>query len=151
MGNFHEFLWGYTNIFVKNVISTEDHTYKELKTLIHNKDVVILKGDKDWSIVIINKTDFIKKIETMIQKGIKNGTYAETDDTAMQDLIRFQCFLCWNFKKYEHYNEMYPESNEPAKIYGTAKTHKFGSKDNIELRKLKFCPIIDQTGTLLIK
>ena len=46
---------------------------------------------------------------------------------------------------------MYPESNEPAKIYGTAKTHKFGSKDNIELRKLKFCPIIDQTGTLLIK
>ena len=44
--------------------------------------------------MIINKTDFIKKIETMIQKGIKNGTYAETDDTAMQDLIRFQCFLC---------------------------------------------------------
>ena len=38
--NFHEFLQGYTDIFVKNVISTEDHTYKELKTLIHNKVVV---------------------------------------------------------------------------------------------------------------
>ena len=38
--NFREFLQGYTDIFVKNVISTEDHTYKELKTLIHNKDVV---------------------------------------------------------------------------------------------------------------
>ena len=42
---------------------------------------------------------------------------------------------------------MYPESNEPAKMYGTAKTHKFGNTDNIELTKLKFRPIIDQTGT----
>ena len=33
------------------MIATKDHTYKELKT-IHSKDVVILKGDKDSSIVI---------------------------------------------------------------------------------------------------
>ena len=59
--NFHEFLRGYTDIFAKNVISTEHHTYKELKTLIHNKDAVILKGDKDSSIVIMNKADYIKK------------------------------------------------------------------------------------------
>ena len=51
--------------------------------------------------------------------------------------------------KYEHYNEMYPESTEPAKLYGTAKTHKYDS--NIELRKLKFRPIIDQTGTYDLK
>ena len=30
---------------------------------------------------------------------------------------------------------MYPESNEPAKIYGTAKTDKFDSADNIKLTK----------------
>ena len=78
--NFHEFLRGYTNIFAKNVISTEDHTYKDLKTLIHNKDVVILKSDKDSSIVIMNKTDYITKIEAMIK------TYAETDGTTMQDM-----------------------------------------------------------------
>ena len=72
--NFHEFLRGYTNIFAKNMISTEDHTDKELKTLIHNKEVVILKGDKDSSIVIMNKTNYITKTETMIEEGIKNGT-----------------------------------------------------------------------------
>ena len=94
--NFHEFLWGCTDVFAKNVISTEDHTYQELKTLIHNKDVVILKGDKDSSIVIMNKTNYIKKIGTLI--GIKNGTYAETDHTTMQDLKWFQDFLCRNFK-----------------------------------------------------
>ena len=119
--NFHEFLQGYTDIFVKNMISTEDHTYKELKTLIHNKEVVILKGDKDSSIVIMNKTNYITKIEIMIEEGIKNGTYAETDDTTMQDLKRFQDFLRRNFKLHEHCNEMYPENNEPAKMYGTAK------------------------------
>ena len=42
---------------------------------------------------------------------------------------------------------MYPESNEPAKMYGTTKTHKFDRTDNIEITKLKFRPIIDQTGT----
>ena len=46
---------------------------------------------------------------------------------------------------------MYPESNEPAKMYGTAKTHKFDRTDNIEITKLKFCPIIDQTGTYTYK
>ena len=143
--NFHEFRRGYTGIFAKNVILTEDHTYKELKTLIHNKDVVILKGDKDSSIVIMIKTDYITKIETMIEEGIKNGTYEKADDTTVQDFKRFQDFLRQNFKKYEHYNEMYPESNEPAKI------HKFDSTDNIELTKLKFRPIIDQTGTYTYK
>ena len=42
---------------------------------------------------------------------------------------------------------MYPESNEPAKVYDMAKTHKFGSTDNIKLTKLKFRPINNQTGT----
>ena len=92
MENFHEFLQGYTDIFRKNVISTEDHTYKGLKT-IHNKGVVILKGDKDSSIVTMNKADYIKKMETMIEDGIKNRTYAESGDTTMQDLKQFQDFL----------------------------------------------------------
>ena len=86
--NFLQFLRGYTDIFAKNVVSTEDHTYKELKA-IHNKDVVILKGDKDSTIVIMNKTYYIIKTETMVEEGIKSGTYAETDDTTMQNLKRF--------------------------------------------------------------
>ena len=147
----NKLLRGYTDIFAENGISTEDHTYKELKTLIHNKDAVILKGDKDSSVVIMNTNGYITKIETMIEEGIKNRIYAETDDTTMQDLKRFQEFLRRNFKKYEHYNEMYNKSNEPAKMYGTAKTYKFESTNNIELTKLKFRPIIDQTGTYTYK
>ena len=35
--NFNEFLRDNTDIFAKNVVSTEDHIYKELKTLANKK------------------------------------------------------------------------------------------------------------------
>ena len=44
--NFHEFLRGYTDIFSKNVSNSEDFTYKNLKSLIHDQNIVILKGFK---------------------------------------------------------------------------------------------------------
>ena len=150
-GNFHEFPRRYTDIFVKNVISTEDHAYKGLKTLINNKDAVILRSDKDLSIVIMNRTDYITKMEAMIEEEVKNGTYPETDDTTMQDLKRLQQFLRRSFKEYEHYSEMFPENNDPAKMYVTAKTHKFHSTGNIGLIRLKFHPIINQTETYTYK
>ena len=46
---------------------------------------------------------------------------------------------------------MYPSSNQPAKLYGTTKTHKFSSIDEINVQQLKFRPIIAQTGTCMHK
>ena len=46
---------------------------------------------------------------------------------------------------------MYPKSNELTKMHETAKTHKVDSTDNVELKKLKFHPIIDKTGTYTYK
>ena len=43
---------------------------------------------------------------------------------------------------------MKPDSNQPAHLYGTAKTHKFETLKDITVEKLKFRPIIDQTGML---
>ena len=42
---------------------------------------------------------------------------------------------------------MRPASHKPGKLYGTAKTHKFNSLDDINVDNLKFCPIISQIGT----
>ena len=42
---------------------------------------------------------------------------------------------------------MQPDSNQPATLYGTAKTHKFQSLEDITAVNLKFRPIIAQTGT----
>ena len=54
--NFHELLHGYTDIFSKKILSTNDETYKILDNLIRKSDRVILKDDKDSSVVIIDQT-----------------------------------------------------------------------------------------------
>ena len=46
-----------------------------------------------------------------------------------------------------HYEEMYPKSNQPARIFGMAKTHKFNNINEINTNDLKFRPVIDQTST----
>ena len=108
---------------------------------------MILRGEKDPSVVTMNKSDYIEKLEGMIEEGVKKCTYKKTEDTTLQDLNKFQDFLYRNFYTYEHYKSMYPHSNQPAKLYGTAKSHKFNNIQEINKEKLKFGPIIDQTGT----
>ena len=56
-------------------------------------------------------------------------------------------FLYRNFKNNEHYSKMYPTSNQPAQLYGTAKTHKHKNIDEMNVQSLNFRPIIVQTGT----
>ena len=51
---------------------------------------------------------------------------------------------------YKHYEIMLPKSNQPGKIYGTAKTHKFNSIEDITLENLKFHPIVAQSIKLLV-
>ena len=72
--NFHDFLRGYTDIFSKNVLNSEDFTYKNLKTLIQDENIVILIGDKDSRVVIMDKSDYIQNLEDMIEEGISKGT-----------------------------------------------------------------------------
>ena len=43
--------------------------------MIQNKDIVVVKGDKDSSIVIMIKSDYVPKLDSMIHDGIMNGTY----------------------------------------------------------------------------
>ena len=79
----------------------------------------------------MNKSDYIEKLERMIEEGVKKGTYKKTEDTTLQDLKKIQDSLYRNFYSYEHYKSMYPHSNQPAKLYVTAKTHKFNNIQEI--------------------
>lgn len=145
--DFHEFLRGYTDIFTKNIYATKDFTYHKLKNLVNNKNIAVVSGDKDSSIVIMNRSDYNDKIQQMINEGVQKGVYAPSTDTTLKDLKTFKDFLYRNFHKYKRYEKMVPTSNQPARIYGTAKTHKFQSHKDISLEQLKFRPIIAQTGT----
>ena len=44
--HFHEFLRGYTDIFTNNIYATKDYTCHNLRGMIQNKDVVVVKGHK---------------------------------------------------------------------------------------------------------
>ena len=95
--NFHEFLCGQTDIFSKNVLCNNDKTYKNLKNLIRKSYTVILRGDKDSSVVIMNISDYVEKLERMIEEGVKEGTYKKTENTTLQDLKKFQYFFLQTF------------------------------------------------------
>ena len=114
--HFHEFLRGYTDIFTNNIYATKDYTYHNLRGMIQNKNVVV-KGDKDSSVVIMKKSDYVTKLDTMIDEGIMKGAYVETTDSMLRALSRFQDFLYRNFHKYERYKDMKLDSNQPTRFY----------------------------------
>ena len=41
--------------------------------MINEKDIVVLKGDKDSSILIMDKVDYVNKFNEMIEDGIRKG------------------------------------------------------------------------------
>ena len=144
---FHEFLCKYTNKFTQNVYHSKDDTFNKLKSLRNNDDIVILAGDKDSSVVIMNKTDYQNKVNSMIEEGIQQRKYNITDDTTLKDLEHFQDFLYRNFKDHKYYKDMWPTSNQPARFFASAKTRKFDNFSDINVEQLKLRPIIDQSNT----
>ena len=85
----------------------------------------------------------------MISEGISNGKYVETVDNTQKDLKHFKGFLYRHFYKTKCYDSMRPVSNQPARSIATAKTHKFDTTEDINVKDLKLRPIIDQTGTYI--
>ena len=121
-----------------------------LKPLKTNKDIILLSGDKDSPVVILDTACYKEKINRLINGGISKGVYViEENDNALTELKSFQNFTYRNFKKHEKYKEMKPTSSQPARFFATAKTHKFTGTKQININNLKLHPIIDQTGTHL--
>ena len=54
--------------------------------MIQNKEIVVVKGNKDSSVVIMRKSDYVTKLDTMIDDGIVKGTYSETTDSTLKKL-----------------------------------------------------------------
>ena len=67
--------------------------YYKTKVIRENRDNVILSGDKDSSIVIMNKKYYNRKIDDMINERIQQGKYKETDYNILKELESFQSFL----------------------------------------------------------
>ena len=61
--------------------------------MIQNKYIVVLKGDKevdkDSGVVVLKKSDYKSKLDTMIDAGILKGTYVENPDSTLKDFRTF--------------------------------------------------------------
>ena len=67
--NFNEFLRSATNTFTQNFYKTKDSTYNLLKPLQRNKDIILLSGDKEASVVIWDEWCYKEKINRLINDG----------------------------------------------------------------------------------
>ena len=143
--NFHEYMKSVTNIVSNNVYRDKNNTFKLLNRLRKNENMVVISADKESCTVILNKTDCVNKFNAMISEGISKGKYVETVDSTHKDLKHFQDFLYRHFYKTKYYDGMRPVSNQPARFFATAKTLKFDTIEDINVKDLKLRPIIDQT------
>ena len=57
----------------------------DLKNIIKDENIAVLSGDKDSSIVIVQKDDYNHKLQQMIDEGIRNGIYTPTEDNTLND------------------------------------------------------------------
>ena len=57
-----------------------------------------MKGDKDLSVVILNKTDYTEKLENMVKENTDKGIITLTEDNTIKDLKNFKQFFKRNFK-----------------------------------------------------
>ena len=108
--DFHEFLRGHTIKFTQNIYHSKDNTVKSIKYIRNNKNIDILSGDKDPSVVIMNKIDYINEVDDMINEGMK---------TTQITLIRI-CTISNPFSKHKDYSKLRPVSNQPARLFATA-------------------------------
>ena len=96
--NLHELLSPATNTFTQNIYRTIDNTYKVLKPLKRNKDIVLLSGDKESSVAILDKSSvsilvkasYKEKINRLVNDGISKGIYViEGNDNTLAGLKSF--------------------------------------------------------------
>ena len=60
------------------------------KLLQPNKDIVLLSGDMDSSVVILDTACYIEKINRLINDGTSTGVYAnEENDNTLTELSKF--------------------------------------------------------------
>ncbi len=62
-------------------MTTKDFAYHNLKDLIKVANVVVVSVDKDSCVIVMNRTDYVQKLQDMIEEGISKGVYAPATAT----------------------------------------------------------------------
>ena len=119
---------------------------KVIKNLLHVNSLVILKPDKGWGCVILNKTDYYNSLDGIFYDTNKfQQVDADTSLTQLNSLQTFLNKLASSGRKEITTDEkdfMRPKFAQPARAHGLPKVHKVF--DSLP----PFRPIVDTTNTV---
>ena len=106
--------------------------HQAINELRRNKDVVILRPDKGNGVVILNREDYVEKMDAILNQGGKFERLGcvEKFDNTLQHERALQAFLLRALKKQDISKEVYerirPVGSTRPRMYGLPKMHKAG-------------------------
>jgi hypothetical protein len=97
-----------------------------IKSLGEDKSILILPADKGCATVILNKDEYVTKMEALVMdtntyKPIKKDPTEKFRSKLVKILLTFKSELPTWF-----YKQLYPTGGQPPRIYGLPKIHKAG-------------------------
>ena len=111
---------------IRNISRQEEKVLKDLRT---NKTILITKADKGNAVVVLNRVDYEKKIESMLsdETVYRHITDKRRNPTSKTELELQNRLL--KLKKAGHlsdaeYKKIRPSDSYPAAFYGLPKVHK---------------------------
>ncbi|CAF0726153.1 unnamed protein product [Adineta ricciae] len=120
-------------------------TEKTLKNLSKDKSIIITRPDKGRGIVIINQSDYVKKMNDILS-DTKTFRQIDEDPTIKQENklnSKLSQLKNDNFLTTEDYNYAKSRGSQPGRIYALPKIHKQPDPDGI----IPFRPIVSSSNT----
>jgi len=130
--------------FLKKHSLSGEKSIRILKNLGQDKSIVITKADKGRCVVVSDRSEYIKQMESLINNRTTFKLF-DTDPTIAQEdrlvrkLRKLKADKCISEAEY---NYCFPTGSQPARLYGLPKVH----KDNLSFR-----PLLAASGTFNYK
>jgi hypothetical protein len=125
---------------LKNIDRSHVKSLNLLKELSKDKSIVITKADKGHSVVILDRDEYLRKMESLISDRTKFEPIDHDPTIAEEDRLtrKLRCLKERRFITEQEYDLCFPSGSQPGTLYGLPKVHKVG----VPLR-----PILSATGT----
>ena len=125
-------LTSFSNYDFCNELNISKDLSVALNELLNNKNIIIQKSDKGNSVVVINKSDYLEKVELILSDESKFGKLNVDPDIYLNVIIVQQNKISTFLKKVKAkgsidailYKKLQPVGSKPGTLYGLCKVHK---------------------------
>ena len=141
--------YNYNSVLHRSNLNITIEEKRALLNLSKNEQIIVTKPDKGRGVVILNRSDYFQKVQSIFAdtskfKMVTNRDVYKQSQYVEDRLTRYLLDLKnGRYISMDLYNQLRPNGTHVGKAYGLPKTHKSGvNKDTITFR-----PIISAVGT----